>query len=649
MPQGTVVSPESTAAATNRKPIHLPTLVFSLLLLVAIFLRIQWQRKPPPATAPAQTVDQLRQQLEEILKQTHTAGMSVAIVRSDGPEWVAGLGQADLAAHRSATADTLFRIGSISKVFVSLSVLKLVEERKLSLQDPVHRLVPEIWFENRWEATDPVRVADLLEHTTGWNDMDLREGDKNGHGMTLLQALDYDHHSRISRWPPGTLMSYCSSGPSVAAYIVEKITGQRFSDYVAQNLFRPIGMNTATYFEQPSSRLTTQYESDGTTPVPYWHILLRPSGAINASARDMAAYLQFLLNRGQINGRQVVPGWFFDQMQTPTRTRAARAGLRAGYGLSDYTMVHDGFVYYGHDGFTGGRSEIAYLPRYGIGYYFSINTNHPEAFDRIGGAIRALITRDLVRPPVPASAPLPADAQQYAGWYELAAPRHERLHFLQRLALTHVYFRNGNMLVSTGVFRRIFVPVAGEQFRYVPAEGHPDPIATAMLLAPNSGGRLIELPYVLGEIAMQRLPEWQAILQLACTFWFLFACIAVLVYSAQWILDALRKRRLPEGFAIRLWPLFAVLSIVAFFCLGRFIGDEVIHRLATLTFWSFGLFLTPILFAGSSLASAASLWLTRRQPIDPLLRWFSVGVTIALLIATAYLAWWGVIGFRTWS
>lgn len=624
-------------------------IVLLFLILAAIFFRIEWQRKPPPEMAPAQTVDQLRAQLQQILDQTHTVGLSVAIVGGNGPVWVDGLGSSNLAAHQPATADTLFRIGSISKVFVSLSVLKLVNEGKLSLSDPVHRLVPEIWFQNRWEATDPVLVADLLEHTTGWDDMDLREGNKDGIGMTLFQGLDYDHHSRISRWPPGVFMSYCSSGPSVAAYIVEKITGQRFSNYVAQNFFRPIGMETATYFQQPSPRLTTQYQSDGTTPYPYWHILLRPSGAINASARDMAAYLQFVLHRGEVNGEQVVPSWFFDRMQTPTRNWAAREGLKAGYGLSDYTMVHDGFVYYGHDGFVGGRSELAYLPGYSLGYYFSINTNNSEAFDRIGAAIRAFLTRGLVRPSVPARAPLPPDAQQYAGWYELAAPRHERLHFLQRLALMHVRFQDGNMVVSSGVFRRIFVPVTGEQFRYLPSEGHPDPIATAMLLAPPAGGRFIELPYVLGEMPMRRMPEWQAILQLACTFWFLFACIAVLVFAPQWILDALKQRRLPAGFSIRLWPLLAVLSIMAFFCLGRFVGDEVIHRLATLTFWSFGLFLTPILFAGASLASAASLWLTRRRPIDPQLRWFSLCVTAALLIGTAYLAWWGVIGFHTWS
>ena len=73
------------------------------------------------------------------------------------------------------TADTLFRIGSTSKAFVSLSILMLADQGKLSLDDPVHKLAPEVWFENRWESSDPVRVVHLLEHTTGWDDFHLRE------------------------------------------------------------------------------------------------------------------------------------------------------------------------------------------------------------------------------------------------------------------------------------------------------------------------------------------------------------------------------------------------------------------------------------------------------------------------------------------
>ena len=138
---------------------------------------------------------------------------------------------------------------------------------------------------------------------------------------------------------------------------------------------------------------------------------MRPAGSINASANDMAAYLQFYLNRGAAGGKQIVPAADIDRMETPTSTWAAKDGLKAGYGLSNFWSVHEGFVYHGHDGgVEGGITDISYMPDYGVGYFYSINSGNGDAFDKIGNAIRAYITGKLQRSPVPAVAPLPANA-----------------------------------------------------------------------------------------------------------------------------------------------------------------------------------------------------------------------------------------------
>ncbi len=145
--------------------------VVLLGLLAGVCLAADKEQAPKPA----QSIPELQQQLEKILKDNHVPGVSVAIVKRDGPEWVVGLGLADVASKTPVTADTQFRIGSTSKAFASLSILKLANEGKLSLTDSVHKLAPEVWFENPWEATNPVLVVDLLEHTTGWDDLHLRE------------------------------------------------------------------------------------------------------------------------------------------------------------------------------------------------------------------------------------------------------------------------------------------------------------------------------------------------------------------------------------------------------------------------------------------------------------------------------------------
>jgi CubicO group peptidase (beta-lactamase class C family) len=111
-------------------------------LLCACFSPLFAGEKKDDTPKAAQSVGELQQQLEKILKDTKTPGVSVAIVHGDGPEWIAGLGKADVAANRANTPETLFRMGFTSKAFASRSILKLAHEGKLSLDDPGHKLEP---------------------------------------------------------------------------------------------------------------------------------------------------------------------------------------------------------------------------------------------------------------------------------------------------------------------------------------------------------------------------------------------------------------------------------------------------------------------------------------------------------------------------
>jgi CubicO group peptidase (beta-lactamase class C family) len=599
---------------------------------------------------PAQSIAELRQQIETILKDTHTPGVSVAIVHRDGPEWVAGVGKADVASDRDATDETLFRIGSTSKAFASMAILLLADQDKLSLDDPVRKLTPEVWFENRWEASDPVRVVNLLEHTTGWDDMHLREYAKDAPEMSLKEALDYDHHSRISRWPPGTRTAYCNSGPAVAASIVEKVSGQRFEDFVEQNLFLPIGMKTATYFKPTSGKETTLYHGDGKTPYAYWNIIFRPAGSINASAQDMAAYVQFYLNRGMVNGAQVVPAADIERMENPKSGWAAKEGLRSGYGLSNYWSIENGFVYHGHNGgVEGGLTELSYLPEYGVGYFFSINSGSGEAFGQISKAIRNYITLKLQKPTVPATAALPANAGEYAGWYEPDSPRTSLTAFIEHLAgLSRVRMENGKLLITNlGGKDETFIPVEGIQFRYAPKKDAPEPVATLALLQPKKEGRFIQAG---AGTTMKQIGMWQAMSEIVLTVFVLLALVSIVIYAPFWILGGLMKeRRRPVERGMRVWPLVAALSLIAAVVIVILCSADFIARMGNMTGWSVAFFLATILFAAATVLSAVALWRAPEQGVRLGVRRYSALVTSALLIATLYLAYWGIIGLRTWG
>src|SRR5262245_62252047 len=119
------------------------TIALGLLLFMFGCLRIASAAEP----APPKTLDELKQRIEKVVKDQGVPAIGIALVNREGPVWVAGWGKADLKSGRAANQDTLFRIGSVSKMFAALAVLKLVEEGKLSLDDKVRDRAPDLAFE----------------------------------------------------------------------------------------------------------------------------------------------------------------------------------------------------------------------------------------------------------------------------------------------------------------------------------------------------------------------------------------------------------------------------------------------------------------------------------------------------------------------
>jgi CubicO group peptidase (beta-lactamase class C family) len=600
-------------------------------------------KAPPP-----QTTAELQSRIEAILKRTHTPGAGVAIVGRDGPEWVAGIGLADVASNTRATPSTLFRIGSVSKGFVSLSILKLQLEGRLSLQDTLRSRAPDLEFTNPWEATDPVRIVNLLEHTSGWDDLALREFAFNpATEVTLREGLAYDPRSRTSRWRPGTSFSYSNSGPAAAAYVVEKVTGQRFEDYVARNWFGPLQMGTASYFDTPEveSRLATLYHKDGVTPYPYWHIIMRPAGSINASAAEMAHYLQFYLDRGSYGGVQLLPASEIDRMELPTSTYAAREGLKTGYGLSNYTTVKGRWVFHGHDGgVEGGLTQLAYLPDAGVGYVFMINAGNGGVFSQIGDLLQAYITRNLPKPGLPPAAAVPTElARQYDGWYEPITTRPKRVQFLVRiLGLTRMTVKKEGLSLR-GVFggKRGFAAVSARLFR---SDNETAP--TLALIADGSEGTLFQ---VAGE-SFRRVPAWMPRLELSvCTAAFLLMATSV-GFAFVWVPRRIfGDLRITAYLRVRAMPALATLSLLVAFVLVVLSSEDAIERLGRLTPWSAGIFVSILAFGWFSVLGLALALRFRNQGIHRLVWWHAFAASAVLTVVAAYLAYWGVLGWRPWA
>src|SRR5258708_5220022 len=145
--------------------------VISSILAILAFGSCGGREKP----APPANIEELKSAVAAILKKYDIPGIGIALVTKDKVVFTGGVGKADVAANRDVTADTMFRVGSITKSFVALRALQLVEQHKLDLDEKVAEAAPEIPVLNLWEATNPVTLAGLLEHTAGFDDFPLAE------------------------------------------------------------------------------------------------------------------------------------------------------------------------------------------------------------------------------------------------------------------------------------------------------------------------------------------------------------------------------------------------------------------------------------------------------------------------------------------
>src|SRR5436190_624383 len=353
--------------------VELPA-VISLLVAAAIFLipahSIAQQRTE---LSHPKTLQELQQAMKEVLENEHVPGAGVALVANGVVLWCGGIGDADIATKRAISCDTEFRVGSISKTFVALALLKLQEEGRVNLYARLQDAAPEIPFKNNWEAMHPVRIVHLLEHTTGFNDMEPSEvyNLRDRYDFPLLGVFKRFKNPQTARWPPGTRMSYSNPGNAIAGYLIEKVTGKPFDQYIRETLLRPMGMELADYplTDAGRSLLATAYEGNPPKPSGYPFIYLRPAGDLKASPGELARLVQFLLRRGKAGDAQLVNSESILRMEAPETTLAAKNGLRLGYGLCNYTGVEGGVVTHGHDGgIDGFISSYRYMPEQNWGY-----------------------------------------------------------------------------------------------------------------------------------------------------------------------------------------------------------------------------------------------------------------------------------------
>jgi CubicO group peptidase (beta-lactamase class C family) len=592
------------------------------------------------AEAPPRNLDELRARVARVLLREHVPGAGIALVDGQRILWAGGVGVADRAIGRPVTADTLFRVGSITKSFVALALVKLAEQGRVDLNARVSDLAPELQIGNRWDAEQPITVAHLLEHTAGFNDSHPNEmyAPLGAETMPLAAMLARNPASRVARWRPGSRFSYANPGYTVAAYVIEKVTGWSYEDVLERQIFAPLGMTGAALRWTPEvdRRLARGYDDGGDAPVPYPAIYHRPAGNLMASPRELAALVQLALARGQFGRAALISPAGMARIE---RSETARLDTGdASYGLGNYGDVSERVPIRGHDGSIDGfLSSYGYLPGQDVGYVLLLNSRRSA---RAQLEIRHLLVEYLLGGapvPPPPHAVVPEDElRRWVGTYHVASPRNQLFAFLERtLPGIELFVDRGRLYVrqvpAVGKPREL-IPLGGDRFRRPGVSaGH---IAFGR---DREGHRIIVagLAYLVEESRARTLAF--AIAPRVCVW---------LLASGFLLPLAMFRRRVGPSPGLG-WPLCVSL---AFFAAPRlFFAAAGARILGEANVYTVGIFVLSLAFAIGSAGSAvqALRWLPRPGSITGKLH--RLLFASAACCATAYLAAYGIIGVRLWS
>lgn len=335
------------------------------------------------------------------LRDGDVPGASVAVFDADGERYAAGFGARDLETNGPATPDTLYGMGSISKSVTALAVLQLAEADELSVDDSVDEYVDHY----RDAPGEPIAVAELLSHTSGLPAADPGLLTQSIHGVPAVIADAADHErfvrgSTSARVTDGERFFYYNTGYDVLGAVVEAVDGRPYADYVADEVFAPLGMTRsgfgATPLDAADDSMTGYVPDDGAperTEPPY-DALMFPAGGLVSSTRELSRFYRAMLSGGVLDDTRVCEPETVERLQ---RGRAVRQPFldgteeTYGFGWMRHPLLDD--VAVGHGGSVGLSTAYAgYLLDAGVGVVVACNTTvDPHPID-VGQAVLAIVT-----------------------------------------------------------------------------------------------------------------------------------------------------------------------------------------------------------------------------------------------------------------
>lgn len=332
--------------------------------------------------------------LAVVKERAEVPAVSCAMTTRESTVWRGAVGLADVEASEEARDSTSFEAASIAKPIIATAVMQLVTEGKLELD---HDVSSYAGFAVRSpHATTPITLRHLLSHTAAIVDDDETSKPASGDALAELGPFLETWFKARDRFrrdtSPGDSMLYSNVGPSLAALIVERTSGERFADYAERHIFSPLKM-TSTFFVHARGGGRRVAASYAARPAGFLRLrppshALYPVVDLFASASDLARFARAMLRDGELDGARVLPSEAVDVMLRPAFAGAPNESL--GWQSRTFKDIH----VLGHEGEDDGASTALYIDRArGVG---AVVLSNGDAFHRGRAAPFATLIEDLL-------------------------------------------------------------------------------------------------------------------------------------------------------------------------------------------------------------------------------------------------------------
>jgi CubicO group peptidase (beta-lactamase class C family) len=261
-----------------------------------------------------QTKRILTGQIEEALKSSGGASISISLVKEDKIVWSAAFGYSNIRAKSSAIPETIYNTASTFKPVTATAIMQLVEKEKIHLDNPIHKYLDERIIKNWGQREKKVTFRHILSHQSGFAPDVIGQ-----YNMTVwrrdskkLKSLEVIASQLKSMREPGETYEYNNAAFAVLGLLVEKVSGISYEEYLVNNILMPVGVYT-TNPVSPTPKMVEMMafpyireENGGLKPAELIQYSIYPAGDIYLTAEDMARFIGVLLNEGVFNGQRIL-------------------------------------------------------------------------------------------------------------------------------------------------------------------------------------------------------------------------------------------------------------------------------------------------------------------------------------------------------